>query len=504
MAILQTSNLKKSAQYLFVKKRNLIVIPSAILFLVLIVQSSCKRINEATELGGELIPPIDNINTFERFFSVETDNKPFYLTDSTEHSFNDAIAVGNITNDPEFGATNAAAYFDVTTPSYTYPFNKPDSVLAIDSVVLSLGYSKAYGDTNSVQTFRVYEIPQNSDFSDTAFYRFNHPTDFVVGAELGSKTFSISSLNDSVTLIHDGDTSKTANVLRIPLSNSLAQRFVDTSILSGGGYKNDTAFKTLLKGLAIKADAGTGNALAYFNINDITKSRLIIYYQVKRGGVVKSEATSFYHVPQIPFIISRNPSNFKHGVANIVRRTPANGWANYLGNGTPDDDKVYIMSAPGSFATIKIPALDTLSKYVVHRAELIATKISPSTDIFAPPSWLFLDRLSPNQDTSYIFQRDLQPGTGLAPFGGNLRSDNTYRFLITRYVQQVISDEIPNHILRIHAPLRTTPRVYGDSIFNAGTIPVLSEIANGRVVLGGGSHPDPNLRMRLRVVYSRL
>ncbi|HEY0730955.1 MAG TPA: hypothetical protein VGD33_00950 [Chitinophagaceae bacterium] len=99
------------------KKRNLVVFPSAILFFVLIVQSTCKRINEATELGGELIPPIDNINTFERFFSVETDNKPFYLTDSTEHSFNDAIVIGHITNDPEFGGTNAAAYFDVTTPS---------------------------------------------------------------------------------------------------------------------------------------------------------------------------------------------------------------------------------------------------------------------------------------------------------------------------------------------------------------------------------------------------
>ena len=34
---------------------------------VAIVFSACRKINEATELGGGLIPPVDNINTFDTY-----------------------------------------------------------------------------------------------------------------------------------------------------------------------------------------------------------------------------------------------------------------------------------------------------------------------------------------------------------------------------------------------------------------------------------------------------
>jgi hypothetical protein len=41
-------------------------------FSILLVISSCKKINEATDLGDEIIPGIDGVNTFDTTLTVET------------------------------------------------------------------------------------------------------------------------------------------------------------------------------------------------------------------------------------------------------------------------------------------------------------------------------------------------------------------------------------------------------------------------------------------------
>ena len=114
----------------------------AIVGTVAILFSGCKKINEATELGGGLIPPIDNINTFETYLDIETDNKLF--SDTTKVYYSDDLALGNIGNDPEFGYTHADAYFNISQGyDYAYhPFINKDSVI-IDSVILSLAYHEA-------------------------------------------------------------------------------------------------------------------------------------------------------------------------------------------------------------------------------------------------------------------------------------------------------------------------------------------------------------------------
>ncbi|HMT75243.1 MAG TPA: DUF4270 family protein, partial [Chitinophagaceae bacterium] len=195
--------------------KNLVFSFVAIISVLLIGFVSCKKINEATELGGGLIPPIDNITTFETYLDIETDNKLF--NDTTNVYGSDYLALGHIATDPEFGSTHANAYFDLGRPAYmTNPFIHKDSVVAIDSVVLSMSYLAAYGDTNSSQTLRVYEIAQNSDFKDTAYYKYNQADFLTTGTELGSKTFQISKLDDSVLHIRKRDTTKLANVIRIP------------------------------------------------------------------------------------------------------------------------------------------------------------------------------------------------------------------------------------------------------------------------------------------------
>ena len=173
-----------------------IFLSSSIFFL------SCKKINQATELGDKLVPAADNVHTFEVDLSAVTNNVLF--NDTTPVLYNDPIALGDI-DDPEFGHTHANTDFSITPSSFgNYPFKNTDS-LNIDSVVLSLAYVAAYGDTinNGIQTLHVFEIAQNSGFYDTALYKYSDPaSDFAVtGPELGSATFAIQNLKDTTILI---------------------------------------------------------------------------------------------------------------------------------------------------------------------------------------------------------------------------------------------------------------------------------------------------------------
>lgn len=490
---------------MFVKKPYLFG-PFLLLIFSLFFFFSCRRVNEATLLGGDLVPEVDNINTFDKSFLTVTDN--FLLKDTTKLTYGDPVALGNIASDPEFGQTNAAVYFQVSPVTYgTYPFAAEKENIIIDSVVLSLDYVAGYGDTTVPQTVRVYEIAQSAPFYDTSYYTFDQPNFETTGAELGARTFTMSELNDSVAIVRK-TTGKVANQLRITLDNSLGERFISydtTTSTTNGAYNNDTAFKNLFRGFAIKADEGAGNGLGYFNLSNTTKTRLTIYYQTKKNGTFDTLETAFIHPLRIV-----DSAYAAGGQANCIKRQPGGGWATYLNNGTPDDDKVYVQSTPGSVGFIKIPELDTFKNKLVHRAELIVTRIgTPLQDWFTAPDQLFLDQIKTDngKDSAFLFDEHyslLNQTFDYNSFGGHLRSDNTYRFNITKAVQDIITRDSSNYQLRIYAPFRTAP--YDSRIQPAAirTIPVLPYQAYGRVVLAGGNHTDATMRMRLYVIYSNL
>jgi hypothetical protein len=453
---------------------------------------SCNKINEATELGDGLVPAVDNVHTFEVALHAITHN--ILMVDSTRVGYNDLVSLGNI-NDPEFGQTHANVDFNISPSTFgTYPFVKKDSI-AIDSVVLSLSYQGAYGDTlnNGIQTVRVFEIDQNSGFKDSA-YRFSDPSsDFATtGPELGSVTYIISKLKDSITLTRAGDTTKVANVVRIRLSNSLGERFAqyDTTNTANGGFRNDSIFRTLFRGFALKAEQA-GNALSYFALADMAKTKLTVYFRTT-GATKDTSSYDFHHAAQ--------------GQSNYINRQNGGNYLTYLNSGA--GDKIYLQSAPGSYVAIKIPSLDVFSNKIIHRAELLALKIpSMSDDVFSPPARLILDRTNKGTpDTAFMLQLDLVTDVngvvGFAAFGGTLRSDNSYRFNISRYIQTIVTKHEPNDTLRLYAPLRTT--LFNSNFKASLTLPVIEAIAKGRVVLGGGTHSDSAMRLKLRIIYSDL
>jgi hypothetical protein len=451
---------------------------------------SCKKINEATELGGDLIPAVDNVNTFQVELDANTSNHIFF-NDSTRVNYSDAVALGHIV-DPEFGTTHANFDFSIVPNSLgTYPFISRTN-LTIDSVVLSLAYAGGYGDTaNGTQTVNVFEISPSAGFRVDTLYKYADPSsDFpTTGGQLGSATFQVSHLKDTFRIVRPGDTTTAVNVLRIRLNTALGQRFAqyDTSSTSpSGGFATDSIFRTLFKGLSVQS-VSAGNVLTYWNLSDLTNTKLSVYFK----AINNSDTT-------------KSVVNFTHAV---------NGQSNYINRqhstnvSTGGSDKLYIQSTPGSYASIIFPGLDTFKNKVIHRAEIIASILpSAGSSLFTPPTQLLLDRVNKTRDTAFILHNDLSPGidgsVNFASFGGNLRLDNTYRFTITRYVQDIITRHQPNDSLRLYAPLRAI--LFATNLGVKIQVPVIPHAAEGRVVLAGGNNTDPNLRLRLRIIYSNL
>ncbi len=481
-------------------KRKLTAIVVA-LFTIISLISSCSKI-DTTALGGELIPEIDNINTFETFLDIITDNKLF--DDTTRMLYSSDHALGIIENDAEFGKTTAQMYASFAPAFYnTSPFTRRDSVI-IDSVVLSLAYKTIFGDSNSVQHIEVREILPTAGFIDS-LYPLAAPEFPTEPMLLGSSDISYGSLKDSVFYRNGLDTVRSAGEMRIQLDTAWARRFVEYDTIAGQPYYNDTLFRQVFKGLEIKATETSPmkNALAYFNLSDNAKTRIIFYIR-------KPKTTSGLDTSTAVFTYRRGPQ------ANLVRRTPANNYLANVNNSIENDELLYIQSSPGSYALLKINGLDTIanSLKVIHKAELVCEVAPSMEDFFAPPQRMFIDAVNLANDSSFTIINDFvptqssSPGYEIEALGGAFNK-NKYSFTLTRYVQSLVTYKFPNQLLRIHAPFNTQPYYYFPNSMltseSARQYLIISEpVGFGRVILYGGAATDPGKKMRLRIIYSKI
>ncbi len=461
---------------------------------------SCKKINEATTLGGDIVPDVDNINTFETFLDVNTFNGIFDPNlDTIRTDELDLHYAGNINNDPLFGKTEAAFYMQLAPSFYKYffPF-KQDSLIQLDSVVLVLSYRDIYGDSTKAQSFNVFEINQASNFRGDSNYWVTKNDYITLGPQLGpTKTFTPTQLNDSVFLFRE----KSINQLRIKLDNSFGARMLAYD--STNAYASDSALKTYFKGFAVvPQNNGVANALLGFQLTD-TNTKLALYYRYKNTTV--DTAVTYFRL------------NFASATGNFVKRDYAGSQvATYADLSTSQDDLAFVQTSPGTFVDIRIPGLDTMSNKIVHRAELIAEQVwDVNANIFPPPSFLFLDAYDSVKQKFRTIPYDLLFGQGgelnVDQFGmrgkktldGGGNPISVWRFNISRYVQRVLNNTEPNYKLRLVAPFsvreiyRTGFQTDIEQIFNLNPT-----IAKGRVRLGGGNHPTQP--MRLRIVYSKI
>ncbi len=492
------------------------ILPIAIiLFSFCLLNTGCSKL-DTTDIGADLLPAVDNVNTFETTLAIN----------ATQNTFNDTTVVtnaedhvlGKINNDPLFGTTTANIYAEFK-PSF-YPFyygNAKDTIVGFDSVVLCLSYKGFWGDSLIPMQLEVRQIDANTGgLWDSTNQSRNVNFAPAASTLLGSTTVDFTKVNNYVVYANKKDSVK--NHIRIKLTNTAfinALYARDTLTTGNNSFRSDSLFRVFLKGFAIMA-SGSGNGLMYTNLSD-SSSRLEVHFRRKNGGAIDTTFTS------LRMIASGNSDNsFKASstVDNIKRNRSG------FPVSAPSSDEIYLQTSPGTYANLKIPALDTLSNRIIHRAEIIIEQIPTNylqDSLFSAPDFLYMDLqdtgtskwkpvyfdLNPNvfYDPDFKTASFFPGSAGIDYFyhGGFARSKTDvfnnpikfYNFNITRYVQQIVTKRTTNYTIRLFAPYKFSYPQYFASVISGN-----NRIAHGRVKVGSGS--NPNYRMRLHIVYSKI
>ncbi|HSK12001.1 MAG TPA: DUF4270 family protein [Phnomibacter sp.] len=493
---------------------NFLRLSSALLTLLLFF-AACTKI-ERTEMGGDLIPPVDNVFTFDTILQVVANN--YLPDDSTRINQGADHLAGGISNDPLFGSSRATMFFEMK-PSF-YPFEFTDSATRFDSAVLVLRYSGYYGDSVSPVQFDLYEVDRIMipDTSFTPSYTI-HPDIGINRSRLwGQKTMQANRYRDTVD-IKRGDSiyRRVNNELRIPLNATLAAALFNGD--SARVFGSDSIFKSFLPGFALES-RGNPNALHYFRLGE--GSEIQFYYLAKNGAkfdtVQRNFGVQFNSAHAVKLERDRSGAELN----NFLTQNPSTGVT-----------QLYVDGTPGAMVSVQVPGLKTLSNRVLHRVELRAVELAPnngSLSYLSAPRLLYLDAEYENEPGVFRgIPYDLSPfsryycfpsgGIDFSFFGGTPATrlvdglpHTEYNFNITRYVQSVITRSEPYFNFRISIPYYV---VYRDCVSPASSFPpnvfpiqssgsFINRIGESRVRLAGGNHPDTRLRMQVRIIYSRL
>ena len=497
----------------------------ACFFTFTILNWGCTKL-DTTNLGTDLLPVVDNVNTFADTFRIFATQKDYQ--DTTLVSRTDIHALGNIWLDPLFGRTEAHIYLQLKPTIFPFSFGPKDSLTGpnagFDSVVLCLSYRISYGDTNQLQQLQVNEIDDNL-FRDSTYNTNYKPS---TGNLIGSKTVDITKLDEYVIYANKRDSAKSQ--IRIKLDNSYLNKLINADSISFSGmgnhfFFNDSIYRREFKGFAVSPVTGTGNALMYLNLAD-TNTKLEVHYRMRKAGGVIDTTYSSFRLRTISIRDSIIGNTKPSATANYVKRDRLGSPSN-----TPTTDELYLQTQPGTYASLSIPDLAGWSNRIIHRAELIVEQIpdNPITDsIFSVPNFLYLDLkdtgtvilpalpkykpvyydLNPtifydpdNKTANFYPYQSGVPAPEFSYFGGYARrkygptgSNIYYNFNISRYIQHLVKDQGTNYEMRLFPAYDIHYSQYSTYV------PYSNSLAFGRVKIGSGT--NPNYKMRLRVIYS--
>jgi hypothetical protein len=496
------------------------VIKSGVFFcLLIILATACTKL-DTTNLGTGIIPEVDNINTFDTILEVNAFNE--IPVDSTRIFSSDPHVIGAIDSDPFFGTSKSAIFFEMRPAGFPFVMSV-DSIIQFDSAVLVLAYGGYYGDSASPVKMKLYEVDQAmyNDTSVLPFYTFQPGLAPNFSKFLGQKTMQANQFKDSIP-IKRGDSlyGKVANQLRIPLDKTFAEELFRQDTATGA-FKSDSAFRSYYKGFALQHE-GAANAMFFMGLTSAS-SRIEFYFQTKILSTGKRDTTSkvFGFTNRCAHAMRFDRDRSGGEIKNFLNPHPTKG-----------SEQLYVQAAPGTVVKIKIPGLRALSNRIIHRAELRITEMTPNTGAYSQlyaPQLLFLDAADSN-NTYRGIPYDMSPltayycfpngGVEYSYFGGPSNKEmvngdylNVYRFNLSRYIQSIITRNETEYDLRLSAPYYVDYKYCYNPSFNLPSNfffiknpngNIANYPGNGRIRLAGSNHPDPNRKMRLRIIYSTL
>lgn len=430
-----------------------------ILCITLILVSLIYSCREPDIIGLDVQPAGDKLNV------VYDDTTSLYAHSVKEDSIRADETSYNLlgySDDPVFGKSTASFYAQLRL-SYNNA-NFGDSAHC-DSIVLSLSYKTVYGDTNALQTVKVYRLAQNI-YLDSTYY--TNREFLTTGNVLGSKTF-VPKPKESIHL--GTDTFKYPPQLRIKLSDQIGTELIG---FSGQTQLSDNAnFTNYFKGIYVTAAtaSGEGSIMSFDLLN--SQSKVTLYYH-------NNQDTAKYY-----FVINENSARINH--FNHSRYQYADPYLrSEVSNDTAKGDSIlYIQSMAGLKVRITYPYIMDLvksGKIAINNADLIVSidENDYTADRYAPPTQLMLLE---EKDGKIRFLQDQFEGTTY--FGGQYNSSKKqYSFNIARHLQQVVDGIKEN--LGLYLVVWTSNR---------------PNTAN-RVILKGTKRQMGNLR--LHITYTKL
>ena len=420
--------------------------------------SSCKKL---PDIGSSLQP---NSSYIKVAFSGKHD-----IIAETEHvdSLSTKAAslslVGDL-NDPIFGNSNMSFYTQMGLTSNSVKWGEGATT---DSIILQMIYSGYYGDTLTSLTLKVHEVAESMSGDSMTYYS---NTSFAIGEELANYTFS----PRPRTKGNIDDDSLTTAVIRIPINNSLGDKFINDE----NNFSSNSNFMKYFNGLYVSCEPASGTgAICYFNLLN-TKSYLRIYYH------------NDYDTTFTDFNVSDKYIRFNHFEHNYT-----SAQAPIAFDDTSSNQYLYVQSAAGVRSRLIFPTLNQWAKdmntnVLVNEAKLILTGandningVNNDTALFTQPAQLVV--VKAKEDGSYSILPDQLVGTSYYNGTYNPKKDQVW-FRISEYVQDLILSD-------------SDAENYGLFIYTyAG--------ANNakRWIFHGPDSPDTTNRVKLEIIYSQI
>ncbi len=358
--------------------------------------------------------------------------------------------------DPIFGRTTANFYSQIFTTTTSVRFGT-DPVF--DSAFFFLPYKSSYGDTLSNMTLRVYALTES--IYDSLHSYSNKTLSYDAANPLGEITFQPKPYDSAYF-----NGTKTAPMLRIPINSNFGNYILSADTTS---LNNNTEFVKYFKGICIIAEPqntpGKGSIITYSVPSDY--SRIVMYYH-------NTEDTLNYS-----FAITTDCSRFQNynhdGYAQAIPMLKQQ----LTGNTELGDQFLFAQGMGGVKIKIEFPYLKNWfenEKIVINDAQLILGNASVS-DVFANPAQVTLRGVGEAGSTSPYTIVDEDEGS--VYFDGNYNStSNSYRFRLTRYIQQVLTGKVNNNGLHLIIPS--------------------ASYTGSRLVLNGTSSPQSDLKLYLK------
>ena len=432
----------------------------SLIALLSLVISSCTK--EISPIGLALVEPVDLLSMG---YSDSVKIVAYTIPDDSIYTHN--LSINNIGYiqvgsmfDPVFGKTTSDFYSRLYLTQTRTRFGT-DPVF--DSAFLYLPYYSSYGDTLSNMTFHVYNLTEDIDSLHTYSYNTVSYDPVPIGAIIFQPR-----PHDSV--YYDGIKHKA--VLRIPINKKFGNTIL--SITDTTALNSNAEFVNAYKGLCIIAEpqntSGKG-AILTFSIPS-TYLQLQMYYH-NPGDTVKtyefgiSTATSRF----------QNYNHNGHAEAIPVLKQQLDGDTS-LG-----EQFLFAQGLGGTKIKLLFPYLDKWTdknKIVINDAQLVLGNASVDP-AFPNPKYISLRGVGEAGTTSPYSIVDETESSSY--FDGSYNSsNNSYRFRITRYIQQVLMGKERNNGLHLIIP---------------------SSAVNGsRLILNGTSSPQPSIKLYLR--YTKL